>query len=148
MTGRGADGASLILRVTTGLIFLFSGLQKLVPGTDATVAYFRDLGLPWPELMGPAMGALELFGGFALLVGFLTRMVGGLFVAEMLVALLVARLAGATAVHSVADAITLVRVELLLIASCSCLVLIGGGRWSVDAILRRRGGTASAQDPP
>ncbi len=135
---RNADGVALVLRTAAGVVLLFAGLQKVLPGPAFVTAYFRDLGLPWPELLGPGVGLLELLGGMALLAGLLTRVVAGLFVAEMLVALAVARLPVALASTSAADAVATVRTELLLLAGCACLVLAGGGRWSLDARMGRR----------
>ena len=136
---------SLILRAAAGLVFIFAGLEKVLLGTTPVVTYFRDLALPWPEVLGPAVGWLEVFGGLALVAGVLTRAVAALFVAEMLVALAVARLPSALAARSVADAVVSIRLELLLVATCACLVLAGAGRWSVDAAARHRGSLASRQ---
>jgi len=133
----GVDTASLLLRGAAGLTFVFSGLQKLVPGAGATVDFFDDLGLPWPEVSTQLIGGLEFFGGLALLFGAATRIAGALFVVEMIGALLVARLPQAAAALSVADAVEAVRLELLLIAACASLVVLGPGRVSIDAMARR-----------
>jgi putative oxidoreductase len=133
---RPTDASSAILRAAVGIVFLFSGLQKVVPGIESTVSRFRDLGIPWPELLGPAVGGLELVGGLLLLAGLLTRAVASLFVIEMAVALVADRLPAATAARSVADAVTAVRLEGLLLAACACLALLGAGRLSVDAVAR------------
>ncbi len=130
------DASSAILRAAVGIVFLFSGLQKVVPGIEATVSRFRDLGIPWPELLGPAVGGLEVVGGVLLLAGLLTRLVASLFVIEMAVALVADRLPAAAAARSVADAVTTVRLEGLLLAACACLALLGAGRLSADAAVR------------
>jgi putative oxidoreductase len=131
------DATRLLLRLGLGLIFLFSGMQKVLPGTAATVAYFSELGIPWSELLGPLVSYLELFGAILLIAGVLTRLVSALFICEMLVALLVARLPMATVADSVADAFASVRLEVLMAIVASCLVLLGGGRWSLDSVARR-----------
>jgi putative oxidoreductase len=138
------DASTAILRAVAGTVFLFSGLQKVVPGIESTVDRFRDLGIPWPEMLGPAVGGLELVGGVLLLAGIFTRVVAGLFVIEMAVALVADRLPVATATRSIADAVGTVRLEVLLFAVCACLALLGAGRLSVDAALRhRRAGSGS-----
>jgi putative oxidoreductase len=132
------------------MVFLFAGLQKVLPGTTATVAYFTRLGIPWPDLLGPFIGYLELVGGLLLVVGLLTRLLSALFISEMVVAILVERLPIAAQADSVADAFSVLRLELLIIVGASSLLLMGAGRWSLDAVLRQRGrpGGASAPSPP
>ena len=138
MTITPIDGARLLLRIGLGLIFLFSGMQKVVPGTAGTVAYFSELGIPWPDLLGPFVSYLELFGAVLLMTGLLTRLMGALFLSEMAVALLVVRVPMAGDADSVADAVAAVRLEVLMGIVAGCLVLLGGGRWSLDALVRRR----------
>lgn len=139
MTSAATDLSRLLLRFGLGLTFLFTGLQKVLPGTGTTVAYFSELGIPWAELLGPLISYLELFGAILLIAGLLTRLVSALFICEMLVALLVVRLPIAVDADSVADAFAAVRLETLMAIVASCLVLLGGGRWSLDAVLRRHG---------
>jgi putative oxidoreductase len=131
------DISRLLLRLGLGVTFLFTGMQKVLPGTDATVAYFSELGIPWPELLGPLISYLELVGAILLIAGLLTRLVSGLFICEMVVALLVARLGIAGDADSVADAFAAVRLEVLMAIVASCLLLLGGGRWSLDAVVGR-----------
>lgn len=127
------DGAALVLRLAVGTIFLFSGLQKVLPGPASTIDLFRDLGVPWPELLGPLSAGLELVGGLALLAGALTRIAAGLLAIEMLAALAFVRVPQASTALSVADAVAAVRLELLLFASCASIVMLGPGRASFDS---------------
>ena len=128
------DVCRLLLRFGVGLVFLFTGLQKVLPGTVATVDYFTQLGIPWPELSGPLVSYLELFGGILLMAGLMTRLFGALFICEMVVAIVVARVPIAAEADSVADAFAVIRVEFLLAVASACLVLLGGGRWSLDVV--------------
>lgn len=144
MTPAPIDVTRLLLRFAVGPIFLFSGLEKVVPGTDATVAYFADLGIPSPEILGPAIAWLELVGGVLLLAGVLTRITAALFVSEMAVALLVVRFPVAVDADSVAAAMVAVRLELLIAVAAACLVLLGGGRWSVDRLIRETAAGSAA----
>lgn len=69
-----ADLARLILRVSTGGLFMAHGLMKLLVFTPAgTAAYFESIGLPgflaWFTI------AAELLGGAALIAGAFTRIV-------------------------------------------------------------------------
>jgi putative oxidoreductase len=150
VTSTPTDISRLLLRLALGLTFLFTGLQKVLPGTDATVAYFSELGIPWPELLGPLVSYLELLGSILLIAGLLTRFVSALFICEMLVALLVVRLPIAGDADSVADAFAAVRLEFLMAIAATCLLLLGGGRWSLDSVvgrLRRRSEAEVGADP-
>jgi putative oxidoreductase len=137
---------ALLLRIGLGLTFLFAGLEKVLGGIAGVVTYFRDIGIPWPELLAPFVAYLELLGGVALLVGLLAAPIGVLFAAEMVVAILVVRLPEAMQQGSVASVFGAVRLEVMLIVGSTCLVLLGAGRWSIDAVLSnvRSTGTSSA----
>ena len=69
---RTAPYAALLLRVTLGALFLAHGSLKLFVFTPAgTAQYFGSLGLP-PALAYFTMAA-ELIGGFAMIIGLLSR---------------------------------------------------------------------------
>ena len=151
MNSRSIEASRLLLRVGVGMVFLFAGLQKVLPGTTVTVAYFTRLGIPWPDLLGPFIGYLELVGGLLLVVGLLTRLLSALFISEMVVAILVERLSIAAQADSVADGFAVLRLELLMILVATSLLLMGGGRWSVDRLFRQddhRGGGPTAPRAP
>lgn len=57
-------------RLLLGHIFLLAGLNK-ISGYDGTVAYMEAMGVPGGLL--PAVIALEILGGLAVIVGFKTR---------------------------------------------------------------------------
>lgn len=68
------DYAALLLRVSTGALFLFHGAVKLLIFTPAgTVGYFQSIGLPGP--LAYLTIAIELLGGLALIAGLWTRWV-------------------------------------------------------------------------
>jgi putative oxidoreductase len=137
MNSTPAELCRLLLRLGIGPIFFFTGLQKVLPGTAATVDYFSQLGIPWPEVLGPFVSYLELIGAVMVLVGLMTRLFSALFICEMLVAILVVRLPIAVAAGSIADGFAALRLEYLIAVAASCLGLLGGGRWSLDAVARR-----------
>lgn len=69
-----SDYAALILRVTSGALFLAHGLMKVfvftIPGT---VGYFESLGLP--GFLAYLIILAEVGGGLALILGIATRAV-------------------------------------------------------------------------
>ncbi len=94
--------------------------------------FFRALGLPLPEVTAVLVGALELFGGLALIIGLLTRLFGFLLAANIGVAMLTV---GNTSA------------ELPLFLACVLLIWLGGGMLSLDQLLDRRMAATGRQLP-
>ncbi len=85
--------ARFLIRLGPALIFLIHGYLKLLGGFhDQTVALFLTVNIPKPELAAWLIGALELIGGLALLVGVLVRPFAALLALEMAVAIYKVRL--------------------------------------------------------
>ncbi|MBL8416519.1 MAG: DoxX family protein [Propionivibrio sp.] len=66
---------SLVGRLLLALMFIVSGFGKL-GNIEGTAAFIASGGLPAPTLLAAAVGALELFGGLALVVGYRVRLAG------------------------------------------------------------------------
>ena len=125
-----------ILRVITGVIFMAHGGQKLfVYGLDGVAAAFSQIGVPFAQVVGPFIGVLELVGGFALIIGLLTRIASLGLAATMVGAISLVHLAGGFFMP------TGIEFTLSLLGSTVFLALAGAGAYSVDAALARRRGT-------
>jgi putative oxidoreductase len=61
----------LLARLLLAQIFLMSGVSKLGAGYAATQGYMQSMGVPGALL--PLVIALEIGGGLAIIVGFLSR---------------------------------------------------------------------------
>ncbi|MDR2256109.1 MAG: DoxX family protein [Arthrobacter sp.] len=127
------DVALLILRVVTGALMLAHGAQKVFEFTPAgTGASFAQMGVPLGETVGPFIAFAELIGGALLLLGLGTRVVGAVFVADMLGALFIVHLpAGVFAADGGYELVA------LLGAVSLALVIAGAGRFSLDALASR-----------
>ena len=120
----------LALRLAVATIFIRHGAQKLfVFGFAGVTDAFTHMGVPVPGVMGPFIGLLEFFGGIALLIGLLTRLIALGFVCDMLGAILLVLLKTGFSGYEL---------EFLLLGSSLALVLTGAGRFSVDDLLARR----------
>ncbi len=126
--------AFTVLRIFTGAVFVMHGYQKLfVFGVAGVQGAFAKMGAPLPMVTGPLVGVLEFFGGFALIVGFLTRFVALGLVADMLGAILLVHLAGGFFIPAGVEFV------MMLMAASLALVLGGSGSYSVDDIITRKG---------
>ena len=119
-----------VLRVAVAAVFINHGRQKLfVYGFAGVTGAFTQMGVPFPGIMGPFIGLLEFFGGIALLLGLLTRLLAVGFVCDMLGAILLVQLKRGFSAYEL---------EFLLLVSSLALALMGAGRFSVDTLLAAR----------
>ncbi len=63
---------ALVGRILLALIFVTSGFSK-ISGFDGTVGYIASKGLPMASIVAVLTIIIELGGGLAVVVGFLTR---------------------------------------------------------------------------
>lgn len=136
------DVAALILRVAAGLIFLPHGWSK-VAGEGGAAAFAADIAANYhiPSLLGYVAAYAELVGAALMVLGLLTRLDAFLLAATMFVATFIVQLPDAlyeVPAGSIKLFVALRGIELPLamLAMCAALVLIGGGRFSLDALLR------------
>ena len=124
------------MRVAAGLMLLPHGAQKLFGwfggyGVDATGQFFAaKLGLPASFAL--LAGLIEVFGGIALALGFLTRVVAALVFGLMAVAVIF--------VHLPIGYFWMTggfEYPLMWGLVALAFVFRGGGRYSVDALIGR-----------
>ena len=146
-------GSIVLLRLMAGGVFIWEGILKFVYANQG-VGRFTKLEFPAPHFTATADGWFEIIGGILLLSGFLTRLIAMPFIIEMLVAMASTKIplylgtsplplppvppqVGFWAVlHEI-------RSEYAQLMTCAFLLFAGPGRWSIDALLARRGGQPS-----
>jgi putative oxidoreductase len=130
-----------ILRIAVGIIFAAHGYMKLfVWGIGGTTNAFAGMGVPVPGLTAPLVGVLEFFGGIALIVGVLTRLVSLGMAIDMLVAIFLVRIKGGFFAPNGAE------FEILLFVASLALVFTGAGAFSIDEARAARR-TSAVGDP-
>ncbi|EME19518.1 DoxX family protein [Rhodococcus triatomae] len=132
------DLALLIARIGIGVIFVAHGWQKFFTnGVDATQKAFDGMGVPLPDVSAIAAATIELVGGFALIAGIATPVVGILLFLDMLGAFFIVHMdKGIFVSEGGYELVLALGVSSLLIAA------IGAGRLSVDGVLGGRKRTA------
>ena len=60
----------ILVRVIVGLVFLTEGILKFLRPSELGVGRFAHIGLPYPHLLAPVVGAVEIAGGAALIFNF------------------------------------------------------------------------------
>ncbi len=143
-----APTATFLLRLMAGGVFLWEGMLKFVFANQG-VGRFTKLGLPAPALTANFIGILEIVGGLLIIAGFLTRLIAVPFIIEMLVAMLSTKISmyfgtSPLPLPPVPPQIGLwavlheIRSEYAQIMVVIFLLIVGPGRWSLDALLLRR----------
>ena len=132
----------LLARLVIGAVFVPTGWAKLHALPDI-VAFFHELGIPYPELQAPFVSSVELVCGGLVLAGLATRLAAAPLVGTMLVAI-------ATAVWPQLDSWRDLfgKEELHYAALLGYLVVTGPGAVSLDALAARiLGAPAEAARP-
>lgn len=68
-----ASASTVLIRILVGSVFLSEGIQKFLFPEAFAAGRFAKIGIPFPEMMGPFVGAVEIAGGALLLAGLMTR---------------------------------------------------------------------------
>lgn len=133
MCGKCEHWGQLILRLAIGPIFIAHGGQKLfVQGPAQVAGFLTQLGIPLPEISAWLLILAEFVGGILLLLGLFTRWASIPVAFDMLVAILVVHLKNGFIVPGGFE------FPLALLAIALCLMIQGGGKISVDHLMKRR----------
>ena len=145
------SGWVILIRLMVGLaVFFPEGIQKLIFPELLGAGRFTRIGIPFPDLMGPFVGVVEIVCGVLIVVGFLTRLATIPLIITMVVAIISTKipiLLGHefwifhlpkfdrygfwSAAHES-------RADLAMLLGCLYLLIDGAGRWSIDAVLSNR----------
>lgn len=129
-----ANFALLLLRVGIGLVFMGLGYNILAGGPELWAqlgTMMGNFGIHfWPAFWGLAGGIIEFVGGILLVLGLFVRK-WVIFMAAMMVVAIVFHLK-----HG--DPFTVLSYPLAMLFVFLALLLLGSGRYSLDAILYRK----------
>jgi putative oxidoreductase len=125
--------AFTVFRVVVGSVFMAHGIQKFFMfGLHGVAGAFGSMGIPVPAVTSVLVSVVELLGGAALILGFLTRWAAALNGFDMVVAILLVHLKNGFFSPKG------VEFPLTLLAACIVLAFHGPGAGSVDGALAKR----------
>jgi uncharacterized membrane protein YphA (DoxX/SURF4 family) len=138
----------LFLRLMAGTVFFWEGVMKFVFPNQG-VGRFTKLGFPAPHFTATADGWFEIIGGLLLLTGLLTMLIAVPFIIEMFVAMASTKIplylgTSPLPLPPVPPQIGFwavlheIRSEYAQLLTCAFMLIVGPGRWSLDALLARR----------
>jgi putative oxidoreductase len=145
------SGWTILVRLVVGLIvFLPEGLQKLAYPEVLGAGRFAKIGIPFPDIVGPFVGVVEVICGTLIIVGLLTRLAALPLIVIMIVALIATKIPillgrDVGIFHLSADIKRLgfwstmheSRADLSMLLGCIYFFIVGAGKWSLDARLTR-----------
>ncbi len=146
-----ASGWTILVRLIVGLVVFFpEGLQKLIFPNILGAGRFTNIGIPFPDIMGPFVGVVETVCGALIIIGFATRLAAIPLIIVMIVAILSTKVAillghdfwifhlpklNRYGFWSMAHES---RADFAMLLGCLYLLIEGAGRWSIDAALSKR----------
>jgi putative oxidoreductase len=145
-----AEGWTILVRQMVGLVvFLPEGIQKLAFPEILGAGRFANIGIPYPEAMGPFVGTVEVVCGTLIILGLLTRLAAIPLIVIMVGAIVstklpiwaghdiwifhmpkLARYGFWSMAHEARD-------DFLMLLGSLYLLIAGAGAWSLDAMLAR-----------
>jgi putative oxidoreductase len=145
-----APGWSILVRLIVGLVVFFpEGLQKLIFPGILGAGRFANIGIPYPEIMGPFVGVVETICGALVILGLLTRLAAIPLIIIMIVAILSTKIPillghdfwifhvpkiGRYGFWSMAHE---ARDDFAMLLGSLYLLIEGAGAWSLDALISR-----------
>jgi putative oxidoreductase len=146
-----APGWSILVRLLVGLVVFFpEGIQKLIFPDILGAGRFANIGIPFPELMGPFVGVVEIICGAFIILGLFTRLAAIPLIIIMIVAIVSTKVPillghDVWIFHSPKlvrygfwSMLHEARADFDMLLGSTYLLIEGAGAWSLDALLARK----------
>jgi putative oxidoreductase len=132
-----ASKAIVLIRILVGWVFLSEGIQKFLFPDSLGVGRFVKIGIPWPQVMAPFVGVVEIVCGSLLSMGLITRLVTVPLLIDISVALYSTKII-TLAKNGFWGTLHEARTDVSMLLGLIFLLLVGAGAWSLDAWLAER----------
>lgn len=143
----GSVSWAVLIRLSLAGVFIFEGYQKLVYHELLGAGRFAKIGIPAPELMGPLVGWIELICGLLMLFGLFARFAAVPLIVIMIVAIVSTKIPILLGKEWMGFSLRDLdrygflsmthetRTDWAMLLESIFILLMGAGRWSVDAWL-------------
>jgi len=140
-----APAPVLLVRLMVGLVFFEEGIQKFLFPDLMGAGRFARIGIPHPEVMGPLVGGVEIVCGALIVMGWLTRLAAFALLINISVAILSTKIpillghdylgfhVAKVARYGFWSLASEARTDFSMLLGLLFLLIVGAGRWSVDA---------------
>ena len=145
-----APGWTILIRLLVGLVVFFpEGIQKLIFPEILGAGRFANIGIPYSELMGPFVGIVETICGGLIILGLFTRLAAFPLIIIMIVAIVSTKIpillghdfwifhVPKMQRYGFWSMLHEARADFDMLLGSLYLLIEGGGRWSLDALLSR-----------
>ena len=122
----------LILRISIGTMLIHHGYEKTADINNFADAFVRPIGIPFPILASYIAAYSEIYGSLLLIAGLFTP----------LAALSIVGTIGVAIYHAIVTAgfnIYLLELLILYMGGALCILLLGGGDFAIDRLLKKFG---------
>jgi uncharacterized membrane protein YphA (DoxX/SURF4 family) len=145
-----APRATILIRLMVGLVFFTEGILKFLQPSSLGPGRFAAIGFPMPEVLAYFVGCVEIGFGLLITFGLLTRPAALALGTTISVAILSTKipilLGHGFWIFHVRElsrygfwAMTHEsRTDFAMLMGSLFLLIVGGGRWSLDALIARR----------
>jgi uncharacterized membrane protein YphA (DoxX/SURF4 family) len=133
--------AVLLIRILVGWVLLSEGIQKFLFPDSLGVGRFVKIGIPWPQVMAPFVGVVEIVCGALLLIGLMTRLASIPLLIDICVALYSTKIV-TLAKNGLWSTLHEARTDVSMLLGLIFLLLVGGGTLSLDERLSVRSGSS------
>jgi uncharacterized membrane protein YphA (DoxX/SURF4 family) len=142
--------AVILIRLVVGAVFLSEGIQKFLFPDENGVGRFARIGIHAPGVTAPFVGVVEIVCGALILLGFLTRLAAIPLIIDMMVAILSTKIPillgrgfwgfglGKVSSYGFWGMAHEARTDFSMLLGAIFLLIVGAGRWSVDARIADR----------
>lgn len=131
------SNSTILIRVMVGTIFLSEGIQKFLFSAIRGSGRFENIGLPYPEFLGPFVGLFEIFCGALILLGLFTRLASIPLIIIMFVAIVCTKV-GMLSNIGFWEMLHASRTDWSMLLGSVFLLFKGGGRFSLDKFIINR----------
>jgi len=155
--GTRAPSWSILIRLLVGLVVFFpEGIQKLTFPQILGAGRFANIGIPYPDLMGPFVGVVETMCGAFIVGGLLTRLAAIPLIVIMIVAIVSTKVsvllghdflifqAPKLARYGFWSMAHEARTDFCMLLGSIYLLIEGAGTWSSDAVIVHKMGAATS----